>query len=110
MNNRIKTECARIDCLRMLILIIASVSFLSFSEVRLFLWSSVFWVKGEKEKKEKRKENKDGQGIPNFTGAFTVCLSLDTNDEYGTRREELKMFPLSVIGMKVLSSSHFSRT
>lgn len=55
MNNRIKTECARINCLRMLILIIASVSFLSFSEARLFLWSSVFWVKGEKKKKGKQR-------------------------------------------------------
>lgn len=54
MNNRIKTECARINCLRMLILLIASVSFselLCDSDVSLVL--SVLG-KGREEKKEKK--------------------------------------------------------
>lgn len=72
----------------MLALIIASVSF-ELLMIQLFVSTFMFWVKGER-----RRKNKDGQGIPKFT--FTVCLSLDMNDKHDTGRGKQEMFLLCV--------------
>lgn len=100
MNNRIKTGVVGLTGVRlhMLVFSIATVVISELFKSQQFLSTFHFWVKGKR-----RRKNKDGQSIPKFTGAFTVCLSLDTNDGDDTPREKMEMFPLRVTRIIVLS-------